>query len=266
MKRRLMKILFLFIILQNIFSQNIPPLEFSNQKVTDILLVLADLGKCTIVSDETVKGNVSYYFAGGNLEESLSSFLDAFDYWYTKENDVYYVSKINISENTNELLSIDAEDVDLTFLIKTLSKKLNKTIVYDTLPKGDISIHAADVNLATVLEILIRKNWDYELIEEDDYFYIQKVVSSSNNANRFSRIRISENEGNFSIEASRIAFNELINQLFEKANKEQVILMKTGVVLENISYKNKSFDQLLKLILSLASADYILKDDVYYIF
>lgn len=267
MKRKLIKFVVAFVFLQNLFSQTLPQLEFNNQKITDVLLVLADLGKCSIIPDETVSGNVSFFFSGGDFEVSLKNFLSSYDLWYTKENNIFYVSKINVQKNDNNLLTIDAEDVDLTLLVKTISKKLNKTIVYDALPRGDISIHAVDVNLATVLEMLIRKNWEYELIEENDYFYIQKSVSTTNNnSKRYSKVLINKKDNLYSLDAPRVAFTDLVTQLFEKANKEHLILMKTSLVLENLSYKDKSFEQILRLVLNLASADFVLKDDIYYIF
>ena len=87
--------------------------------------------------------------------------------------------------------------------------------------------------------MLIRKNWEYELIEENDYFYIQKSVSTTNNnSKRYSKVSINEKDNLYSLDAPRVAFTDLVTQLFEKANKEHLILMKTSLVLENLSYKD----------------------------
>ncbi len=270
MKKIFLQILFFLLSVKIIFAQakpqTIPKLEFNNQKITDALMVLSDLAQCTIIPDESVSGYVTYYFDDGPFEKSLKDFLSAYDLYYSKDNDVYHVSKVFISENENGLLTIDAEEVDLTFLIKTISKKISKTIMYDSLPKGNISIHAHDVDLTAALEMLIRKNWDYEVIAENNYHYIQKAVMPQTNAGRYSKVSVTQNNELFNLDAPRVSFTDLLKKLFETAGKEHLILMKSSPILENISYKNKTFEQLLKLILDSAAADYVLKDDVYYIF
>lgn len=249
-----------------LYAQNIPQMEFQNQKITDILVILSDIGKCSIIPDETVQGNATFYFKESPFEQGLNNFLKAFNLYYELENNTYYVSKINISVIDEISISIDAEDVDLTFLLKKISKKINKTILYDQLPRGNVSVHTENTQISKVLEMLIRKNLDYDLIEDENYFYIQKLQTQQNTINRFARINISENKSLFSLNAPKATLSDILNILFSKANKEYSNLIKTSTILENISFENKEFDILLRLILDLANADYVKKDDVYYIF
>ncbi|MBQ3023934.1 MAG: hypothetical protein IJD23_01325 [Spirochaetaceae bacterium] len=264
-----MKKIFIFLLLLCsfcVYAKDIPQMEFQNQKITDILIILSDIGECSIIPDETVQGNVTFYFKETPFEQGLNNFLSAFNLYASFENGIYYISKINIKFSENELLTIDAEDVDLTFLLKKISKKINKTILYDQLPKGTVSIHTVDTKISKVLEMLIRKSWDYELIEEEDYFYIQKLQVQQSTINKFARITIKENNSLFSIDAPKATFVDIIEQLFDKANKEYSNLTKTSTILENIYFENKEFDVVLRLILDLANADYVKKDDIYYIF
>ncbi len=264
-----MKKIFIFLFLSCafcVYAKNIPQMEFQNQKITDILIILSDIGECSIIPDETVQGNATFYFKETPFEQGLNNFLSAFNLYASFENGIYYISKINIKFSEDELLTIDAEDVDLTFLLKKISKKINKTILYDQLPKGIVSIHTVNTKVSNVLEMIIRKNWDYELIEEADYFYIQKLQIQQSMINKFARITITENNSVFSVNAPKATFVDIIEQLFDKANKEYSNLTKTSTILENIYFENKEFDVILRLILDLANADYVKKDGIYYIF
>ena len=45
-----------------------------------------------------------------------------------------------------------------------------------------------------------------------------------------------------------------------------MLLSKPNIALENLSYKDKDFESMLKILLQQCSCDYSLRDDVYYIF
>ena len=88
-----MKRLFLFIIIYyyislSISSQVITDMEFRNQPVTDILLVLAEASRQSIIPDETVEGNATYLFHDMPFEEALSRFLENQNLYYVKKDGV----------------------------------------------------------------------------------------------------------------------------------------------------------------------------------
>lgn len=263
MKKKFFLLIFLCTYL---YSQEVPQMEFQNQKITDILVVLADLGKCSIIPDETVKGTATYYFQKAHFAQALENFLRTYNLSFYKENDVYYVSRININILDTGMIDIDAEDVDLTYLVNFISKKINKTIIYDPLPKGSVTIHSKNTSISKILEILIKKNWNYELIEDDDYFYIQKINQSDSKNTRFNKVIVKEQNNLYSVEASRATFSDIIEKLFSVGNKEYTLLLKTNAALENINFKDKEFDQILRLILDYVNGDFVIKENVYYIF
>ncbi len=265
MKRKFYLSFIFGLMLSSLYAKEIPVLDFSNQKITDILLVLADIAGETVVSDESVLGNASFHFSGGDFESSLSSFLTSFNLWYLKKNGIYYVSRIHINVQDNSLISIDAEDVTILQIVKALSKQIETTILYDQLPSGAISIHARDVSIQQVLEMLVRRNWEYEVISSDNYFYIQKNQGVESVNTRFQKVKVTKNENLYSISAPKATFSDLIKQLFVTADKEYSLLIKTGAILENVSYTDKEFDQLLRLILDLVNADFVEQNGTYYI-
>lgn len=247
-------------------AQTMPQMEFHNQPITDILLVLADIGGCSIVPDNTVKGNATFYFQELPFEEALQKFLAAFNLWLTKRDGVYFISKIHIAVHDDSSVDVDADEVALQDIIKALSKQINKTILYDQLPQGTVTLHASSESVAKVLEMLIRRSLEYELVVDESYFYLQKSRQQDYNTTRYQKALVTKNNDSYSITSPRALFADVLTQLFKSGKREYSLLMKNTLVLENIFYENKSFDQLLRLVLDMGNADFVVKDNVYYIF
>ncbi len=183
------KLVFLFITsfvfifsAQNIFAQKIKSMEFQNQEITDILLALADMADVSIIPDETVTGKASFYFSESEFEDALSLFLESYRLFFTKENNIYKVSRISSSwTEENQTASIKADDTKLELIIRNLSKTIGKTILYDTLPYQTISIDAVNLPVKDILVILTKKYSDYQI--ETAFFKIQRIqftVSGNN--------------------------------------------------------------------------------------
>ena len=74
---------FLFSI--NLFSQSIKSMEFHDQEISDILLVLAETSGTSIITDETVSGKASFYFSDSTLDIALDNFLSTYKLFYEKK-------------------------------------------------------------------------------------------------------------------------------------------------------------------------------------
>ena len=131
-----------------IFSQNIKSMEFHNQNITDILLVLAEASGVSIIPDETVSGKASFYFSESTLDEALSRFLSTYKLYYEKNNNYISVSKINISYNKEtNLASIKADSISIEAILRKLSNTIGKTILYDTLPSSVITLDIQNLSI-----------------------------------------------------------------------------------------------------------------------
>ncbi|MDA3810411.1 MAG: type II and III secretion system protein, partial [Spirochaetaceae bacterium] len=64
-----------------LYAETIQSMEFRNQAIIDILLVLGKNSGNSIVPDETVKGEASYFFSNTDFETALSLFLSTYNYF-----------------------------------------------------------------------------------------------------------------------------------------------------------------------------------------
>lgn len=240
-------------------------LTFRNQPITDILLVLAEVGRVSIIPDETVEGKASYYFDSIDFETALTLFLEAHKLHAVVRDGVYYVSRIASDyDKTQDRVRLHAEDVELRLLIRSLSRALGRTVLYDELPNLALSVHIEDEPPAAALQILTARLEGYELEKEESYYYIRR---NSTTASPSRRIPISRSDdGNYTIEVDRARLRDLLTELFIAQGAEYSLLMRSDLILENLRFREKSFEELLRLILEQSAADYQQSGGIYYIF
>ncbi len=268
---RLFRRILLYIILltgfSSLYGENIKAMEFKNQSISDILLVLGEISNNSIVPDETVKGNASYYFSDTDFDTALSLFLSSYNYYYRVENNVYYVSRIKVSTNEEGgTYSLDAEDTDIQLIVRALSRKIGKTILFDALPRETISIHCDSLPIDTILDIVIKKYADYSLEKEDGFYYIRKEVPQSSGGRTSPRSNLfTEMNGLYSSSFKQVRFKEALESLFKLADLEYSFLGRNDSIIEKFNFTDKSFDQILRLLLEQGNGDYSIVDDIYYI-
>lgn len=247
-------------------TDSIITLDFRNQNITDILLALAEISGESIVFDDSVTGSATFFFSDIDFETALDRFADYARLYVEKRNNMYFISRIFIEiDETTATLAINGEDVYPESLIKALSRNTGETIFYDSLPTENITLRVQDVSLEQVLRLIMTKYSEYQVRNENGGFYIAKLSSGSGSGGR-GRLNIENNEGVFSLATSKTSLPDIIKLLFSKAKKEYSLLNRSSAILENLYYENKTFDQMLALILEQANSDYQIEDSVYYIF
>jgi type II secretory pathway component GspD/PulD (secretin) len=264
-------ICFIYLVPTPIFPQQIKEIEFKNQLITDILLALAEMTGKSIIPDETVGGKASYFFSEMDFETALKVFLQTYKLHYRKEGDIYYVSKIRTDFNPDtKLVTLDAEDVDVTYLIRSVARSIGKTILYDSIPSQTVTVHTKRVSPEKLLEIIMKRFPNYTLESDKDYFYIKRIVERPPKPGErrpvAEKINILRKNDVYSISIDKASFNEIIDSFFTKAEYEYSMLMRRDQLINNVRFKNKSFDVLLRLLCEQANADYKKVGSIYYIF
>ncbi len=242
-------------------------LDFRNQRISDILLALAEIGDKTIILDETISGNATFRFADSDFDTALMRFADHSNLFVTKQGNDYYVSKVSVVISPeNERISLEAEDVAPELIVKKLSREAHRTIVYDALPSERLTIRTQNASLEEVLHLILIKNPEYTIISQSGGFYLKRDAALLNESRAAGTVRITEQDGLYSVSSQRVVFNALIDSLFKQAEKEYLILNRSTAAIENIYYENKDFESLLRLILDTVNYDYTIENGVYYLF
>jgi type II secretory pathway component GspD/PulD (secretin) len=249
-----------------LYAQTIRSMDFRNQNITDILMALADVGRQSIIADETVMGTATFHFSDSTFEEALYRFTDACNLFVEKRNNAYHVSRIRIAKN-GDLLSLRSEDVDIEMLVKALSRTAGKTILYDQLPRATIAMNSEDTGLTDLLEIIIKKYPEYSIVAENNAFYLKRAGEiSPTAAGRLGSNSITVDNDLFTMNVQRASFSSILSLLFRTGGREYSLLQRIDTSLDNLYFQDKPFDVLLRLVLEQANCDFINNGNIYYIF
>lgn len=263
------KKIFFIVLLFNasfLFTQNIKSMEFNNQNITDILLVLAESSKVSIIPDETVTGKASFYFSESTIDEALSKFLSTYKLYYEKIDNYISVSKIKIKyEKETQLVSVKTDNLDISLVLRKLSDKINKTILYDTLPNNTITLDIDNLPVEDVLNICIKKYPDYIVEATDSYYYVKRNTENQFGTNNNNKDSLIKSNSSYTLSLPNGRFLEVLKQLFALENVEYSLFVQSDTQLENLYFKDKDFLTMLQLILEQGNADYITKNNIYYI-
>ncbi|MCL1812624.1 MAG: hypothetical protein FWG29_03790 [Treponema sp.] len=267
-KAALLISLMITIVTPFLFGQRIRAMDFRNRPIAEILMVLADSSGTSIIIDETITGQATFHFTDSGFEDALKRFAEACHLHVQEREGAWYISRILITYN-DQGVSVSAEDTELEYLVKALSRVCEVTILYDQLPRMQLTVFTKDQKLQEVLEILIRRLPEYAVLFENGAWYLRRQTessSSSASAGRLSSSSIRKDGDRYSINIVRGNFSAIIALLFRTGEKEYSLLNRTDSTLENIYFSNRSFDELLHLICEQGNSDYAITDNIYYVF
>ncbi|SEQ90027.1 type II secretion system protein D (GspD) [Treponema bryantii] len=249
-----------------LFSQNIKSMEFHNQNITDILLVLAESSGVSIIPDETVSGKASFYFSESSLDDALTRFLSTYKLYFEKKDNYITVSKIKISHNKESgLTSLKADNIEIGIVLRKLSDKIGKTILYDTLPSASITLDIENLPVQEILEICIKKYPDYAVESTDSYYYVKRNVEKQGGSKNNSGTALKKNGSLYTLNLDKGRFLETLTKLFNLEQVEYSLFVQADTQLENLYFTDKDFHSMLHLILEQGNADYIEKNGIFYI-
>ncbi|MBQ1794794.1 MAG: hypothetical protein II110_03845, partial [Treponema sp.] len=240
-------------------------MDFRNQKISDIIYAVAEVCGESVIIDETVTGTATFRFEDKNFESALGRFAEHCQLYVDKNDGVYNVTKVRIETKEDGNLAVNTENVLIEPLINMLSRRTNRTILFDTLPPATVTIRVSDASLEDVLNLTVVKLPGFGLERIADGFYVTKSGGNLGKRN-LDIFTMSEVEGKYSCNIQKASFVNVIDTLFKKAGKEYALLSRPGASLENMVYSDKDFGELLSLILYQCNCDYTESGGIYYVY
>lgn len=240
-------------------------MDFRNQKISDIIYSVADVCGKSVIIDETVTGSATFRFEDSDFESALERFARHCSLYVEKNDGVYFVTKVQIRTIENGMLSVNAEDVQIAPFLNMLSRYTNRTVLSDSLPNTTVTIRVTEASLEDILNLTIVKLPGFCLERIADGFYITKSAGTSSRRS-IDIFTMTESGGKFSCNIQKASFANVIEALFKKGCREYSLLSKPSATLENVSYTDREFNELLSLLLNQCSCDFSVRTDVYYIY
>jgi len=246
-------------------AQRLSEMVFHNRDVKDILQVLGAAANLTVLSDQTVDGTSSFQSPDIDPEEALFLFLEQEHLYWTREDSIVRISRINLSYSAQNRINLEAEDVLLQDIVTAIARTAPQPVLFDALPRERVTIKLIETDLEETLNTLILRFSDYELIADGNAFYIQSNRSASDTTRRARGSVVREGEM-YSVEADNVRFKDVVDELFRVGEREYSYLGRNDGVLTRVSFKPREFDAVLTLLAEQVKVDFLKVGELYYIF
>ena len=240
--------------------------DFVDQPIREILFALSTFAQVPIINDSTVFGEASFQFNGANFEQAFDSFLLTSRLFVERADDVWVVSRVKI-ELTDEGLLLDSFDATPSQLADKLTRVTNATILQDVLPTTRLTLHLETANAQEAVELFMKPFPDYFVEATDNYIQIKKVQLDpfgSMIASGFIDIR--EEEGVYEVEIERARLIDVLDRLFQTAEKEYLSFVRPDQVVERAKFTGKELYETLAIILEQGGGEYKEIGGLFYIF
>jgi len=246
-------------------AQRLSEMVFHNRDVKDILQVLGAAANLTVLSDQTIDGTSSFQSPDIDPEEALFLFLEQEHLYWTREDSIVRISRINLSYSAQNRINLEAEDVLLQDIVTAIARTAPQPVLFDALPRERVTIKLIETDLEETLNTLILRFSDYELIADGNAFYIQSNRSASDTTRRARGSVVREGEM-YSVEADNVRFKDVVDELFRVGEREYSYLGRNDGVLTRVSFKPREFDAVLTLLAEQVKVDFLKVGELYYIF
>ena len=245
-------------------AQTVDSLEFRDARIADILISLGSATGNSIVPDETVTGRASYYFEALPFREALAAFATRFNLYVSETDGIFTVSAVRVSRGADGTFTVEAPLVRVDLLVRRLSRAARVPVLFERLPATEITYFADSLPLEQILAQIATQLPSHELSEREGAFVLAFSDPAGPGPTRRSGW-ITRSDGSFSVEADRAQLSDILRELFASGGREYQLLKRADPQVDNLYFTDKSFDQMLALILEQADASFAVADGIYYI-
>lgn len=247
-------------------AQQIDELAFVNEPVRDVLVAIGRATGRSVVPDETVGGTASFYFADTDFESALATIAAEFNLFLDSGESVTEVSGVRVAAEGGGLFSVDCTGVDISAVLRHLSREAAFPVLFAGLPPVPITYHVRAATLDEIVGHIVTQLPDFDVRSGDDALVIARRTSPVvSGPGATDRIRITHDRDRYSVDVSGATFHEVAERLFDAASREFQMLKRSSPSIERFAFADKEFDSLLTLLCERADAQYAVVDGVYYI-
>ncbi|MDR0910409.1 MAG: hypothetical protein LBM77_11670 [Spirochaetaceae bacterium] len=164
-----------------------------------------------------------------------------------------------------ELSSLNFVNQNISDILMVFAELTGKSIIADESIKGSTSFYfnnVDDIETSFNKFLLLNK---LNASVESGITIISKNAAGGIKKQEEKKDFLQYENGSYSLFINQVKLSDCINELFLKAGKEYSLLFKADMMLDKLYFSNKSFDEILKIVLEQGNADYVLRDNIYYI-
>lgn len=254
--------------------QESPPeiveMEFRDQPIREILLVLAAATGRTIIPDRTVTGRASYFFSSIPLPAALEAFCEAYDlYLLPRESGITLVSRVRVRSAGGGSYSLDASDAPLRTVLQRLSVAAETPIRAGGIQEGPVSFHGGPLSLQDLLGALLADDPTVRVEQRDTHILLLHQETAGEGESPVSERALPvhaggyrhgvelfrEGEGRYSLSVRNGSLQEVLDLLFTAEKQSYLYAGGEDLPVRDLAMRDREFDEIVAAVLDQAGAE-----------
>jgi hypothetical protein len=184
-----------------------------------------------------------------------------------KTPEVWLVSRVRIVISAEGLI-IDSFDATPSQMMDKLTRRTNTTILQNILPAARLTLHLQTATPQEAIELIMRPFPEYNVEAGDNFIQIHRIQSGQFPGAFASPglINIREDEGIFDVEVERARLSDVLERLFQTANREYLSFIRPDQMLERVRFSGRELRETLAVILEQGGGEYREIEGLFYFF
>ncbi len=211
-------------------AETIPEMEFRDEPVSTILLVLGHAVGKTVLADATVTGTASYYFRNRSFQDALAAFASSQDLHIEEREGTIHVSRIRLQAQPDGRLSVEARDVPLHTLVQAVDEATAVPVTQSGMAGRRASIHAESLTLPELLDALVAALPAVEVRAAGAGYVVRSVSAAEqhrgmNGGEGEEVLDIHEEDGAYDLRVRNADLLSVLRELFAGSRTDYLNLM-----------------------------------------
>ncbi|MFH1859995.1 MAG: secretin and TonB N-terminal domain-containing protein [bacterium] len=145
---------------QAVSAENLINIDFKGTDIKDVLRALGAQQGVNIVTDESVKGQVTIHLTNVPFEAGLNAILGAHHLTYEKKGTIYRVIPMKTEKSyflnvENGFLTMDAKQVNINDILRDVSLQSKINVVTDKSVNGNVSLYLNKIPVEEGLQTIL---------------------------------------------------------------------------------------------------------------
>lgn len=215
----------------------------------------------SIVPDQTLNQNITTFFQNLSIPDSLAILCEPNQLLFFKEGDAWRIARQNGTYRVrykNNLLSVDADGIDISVLAKEIARQSGLNIMLDRDVRGMVTAHFQELPLFQGISVMLEsQGW---VIEKQPNHYIIRVNTTQN---KNMRVFYNPETKLFNLDINNAPLTQILNEMARKADLNLVVLSQVNWTVNNIRLNGFSFTQAMDFLFKGTIFTYAFIDDTY---
>lgn len=215
----------------------------------------------SIVPDQNLNLNITVFFQNLSIPDSLAVFCEPNGLIFFKEGDAWRVTRKSGTYRvrfTDNLLTVDADQIDISLLAKEISRQTGINIMLDREVRGMVTAHFQNLPLFQGLSIILEnQGW---IIEKQPNHY---VIRNDTTQNKNIRVFYNPETKLFNVDVNNAPLTQILNEMARKADLNLVVLSQVNWTVNNIRLQGYKFTQVMDFLFNGTIFTYQIVDNTY---